>query len=89
MWRALSGSDDTNDETDEDETSGTSGNITSTSYTIQELESGTVYSFRVTVTNAAGSTTSEPIIITSTITAVIYMHVWLTVVCILNLKHFC
>ena len=39
--------------------------ITSTSYTIQELESNTVYSFMVTVTNAAGSTVSQPIIITS------------------------
>ena len=42
--------------------SGTSGSITSTSYTIQELDSNTVYSVTVTVTNAAGSTVSHPII---------------------------
>ena len=58
MWRALSSGDD-------DEGSGTSGSITSTSYTIQKLESNTVYSVTVTVTNAAGSTVSQPIIITS------------------------
>ena len=58
MWRALSSGDD-------DGGSGTSGSITSTSYTIQELESNTVYSVTVTVTNAAGSTVSQPIIITS------------------------
>ena len=58
MWRALSSGDD-------DGGSGTSGSITSTSYTIQELESNTVYSVTVTVTNAAGSTVSQPIIIPS------------------------
>ena len=61
MWQALSSGDEDND----DEGSGTSGSITSTSYTIQELESNTVYSVTVTVTNAAGSTVSHPIIITS------------------------
>ena len=61
MWRALSSGDEAND----DGGSGTSGSITSTSYTIQELESNTVYSVTVTVTNAAGSTVSQPIIITS------------------------
>ena len=61
MWRALSSGDQAND----DGGSGTSGNITSTSYTIQELESNTIYSVTVTVTNAAGSTVSQPIIITS------------------------
>ena len=55
MWQALS----------DDGGSGTSGSITSTSYTIQELESNTVYSVTGTVTNAAGSTVSQPIIITS------------------------
>ena len=45
--------------------SGTSGNITSTSYTLQELESSMNYSITVTVTNAAGSTVSHPIIITT------------------------
>ena len=58
MWQALSSGDD-------DGGSVTSGSITSTSYTIQELESNTVYSVTVTVTNAAGSTVSQPIIITS------------------------
>ena len=61
MWRALSSGDEAND----DGRSGTSGSITSTSYTIQELESNIVYSVTVTVTNAAGSTVSQPIIITS------------------------
>ena len=60
MWQALSSGDD-------DGGSGTSGSITSTSYTIQELESNTVYSVTVTVTNAAGSTVSQPIIISSMI----------------------
>ena len=59
MWRALNSGDVTND----DGGSRTSGSITSTSYTIQELESNTVYSVTVTVTNAAGSTVSQPIII--------------------------
>ena len=59
IWRALSSGDEAND----DGGSGTSGSITSTSYTIQELESNTVYSVTVTVTNAAGSTVSQPIII--------------------------
>ena len=61
MWRALSSGDEAND----DGGSETSGSITSTSYTIQELESNTVYSVTVTVTNAAGSTVSQPIIIPS------------------------
>ena len=61
IWRALSSGDEAND----DGGSGTSGSITSTSYTIQELESNTVYSVTVTVTNASGSTVSQPVIITS------------------------
>ena len=61
MWQALSSGDEAND----DGGSGSSGSITSTSYTIQELESNTVYSVTVTVTNAAGSTVSQPIIIPS------------------------
>ena len=56
MWRPLSDGGG----------SGTSGSITSTSYTIQELESNTVYSVTVTVTTVAGSTVSQTIIITST-----------------------
>ena len=63
MWQALSSGDEAND----DGGSGTSGSITSTSYTIQELESNAVYSVTVTVTNAAGSTVSQPIIIPSII----------------------
>ena len=58
MWRALSSGDKAND----DGGSGTSGSITSTSYTIQELESNTVYNITVTVTNAAGIAVSQPII---------------------------
>ena len=57
MWRALSSNDGGG--------SGSSGSITSTSHSIQELESNTVYSVTVTVTNVAGSTVSQPIIITS------------------------
>ena len=63
MWRALGSGDGAND----DGGSGTSGSITSTSYTIQELESNTVYIVTVTVTNAAGSTVSQPLIIPSII----------------------
>ena len=58
MWRAISSGDEAND----DGGSGTSGSITSTRYTIQELESNTVYSVTVTVTNAAGIAVSQPII---------------------------
>ena len=59
MWRALSSGDEASD----DGGSGTSGSITSTSYTIQELESNTVCSVTVAVTNAAGSTITHPITI--------------------------
>ena len=55
MWRAISSGDD-------DGGSGTSGSITSTSYTIQELESFTIYNITVTVINAAGIAVSQPII---------------------------
>ena len=60
MWRVFGSSSTT-----EADGSGTSGSITSTSYTIQELESGTNYSITVTVANAAGSTVSHPILITT------------------------
>ena len=60
MWRVFSTT-----KADDDEGSGTSDNITSTSYTIQELESGTNYSITVTVANAAGSAVSHPILITT------------------------
>ena len=58
MWRAISSGDEAND----DGGSGTSGSITSASYTIQKLESNTVYNITVTVTNAAGIAVSQPII---------------------------
>ena len=58
LWRVFGSSSTT-----EADGSGTSGSITSTSYTIQELESGTKYSITVTVINAAGSTVSHPILI--------------------------
>ena len=60
MWRVFSTT-----KADDDEGRVTSGSITSTSYTIQELESGTNYSITVTVINAAGSTVSHPILITT------------------------
>ena len=62
MWRALSSGDEANDGGSE-----TSGSITSTSYTIQELESNTVYSVTVSVINDIGITVSQPIIISSRI----------------------
>ena len=58
MWRVFSTT-----KADDDEGRVTSGSITSTSYTIQELESGTNYSITVTVANAAGSAVSHPILI--------------------------
>ena len=58
LWRVFGSSSTT-----EADGSGTSGSITSTSYTIQELESGTNYSITVTVANAAGNTVSHPILI--------------------------
>ena len=58
MWRAISSGDEAND----DGGSGTSGSITSTSYTIQELESNTIYNITITAINAAGIAVSQPII---------------------------
>ena len=40
---------------------GTSGSLTDTSYTIDQLESTTIYTITVTVSNTAGSTDSHPI----------------------------
>ena len=40
---------------------GTSGSLTDTSYTIDQLESNTIYTITVTVSNTAGSTDSHPI----------------------------
>ena len=64
-WQALSSNTDTTLGTDSDEGSGTSGAITDTSYTIEELEITTIYNVTVTVTNAAGSTDSHPFIIST------------------------
>ena len=47
------------------ESEGTSSIITDTSYTIVDLESSTTYIITVTVTNAAGSTTSSPLMVTT------------------------
>ena len=58
MWQALSSGDEAND----DGVSGTSGSITSTSYTIQELESLTIYNITLTAINDVGTTVSKPII---------------------------
>ena len=41
--------------------SGTSGSITDTSYTIEDLKNSTSYVITVTVANAAGNTVSHPI----------------------------
>ena len=62
MWQVFSsgGGSGSTSEAADDDGSGTSG-----SYTIQELESGTNYSITVTVANAAGSTVSHPILITT------------------------
>ena len=48
-----------------DEESGTSGSITDTSYTIENLTKCTSYIITVTVTNAADSIVSDPIRITT------------------------
>ena len=45
---------------------GTSGNLTETSnYTIEQLDSNTIYNITVTVSNIAGSTNSQPIIVST------------------------
>ena len=44
---------------------GTSGSLTDTSYTIEGLESTTIYTITVTVSNTAGSTDSQPIIVST------------------------
>ena len=60
MWQVFNRGGSTT-KTDDDEGSGTSGSITSNSYTIENLKSGTNYSITVKVTNRAGSSTSNPI----------------------------
>ena len=51
MWR----------ETDSGATEMTSGSLTDTSYTIEQLDSTTIYTIIVTATNQAGDTDSLPI----------------------------
>ena len=60
MWRTSSNGGPTTRESE-----GTSGSITDTSYTIDNLESSTLYIITVTVTNVAGSTTSSPLMVTT------------------------
>ena len=55
MWR----------ETDSGATEMTSGSLTDTSYTIEQLDSTTTYTITVTATNQAGNTSSLPIIIST------------------------
>ena len=49
----------------------TSGSLTDTSYTIEGLESTTIYTITVTVSNTAGSTDSQPIIVS---TGIVKLH---------------
>ena len=42
-----------------------SGPLTDSSYTIEDLESTTIYTITVTVSNTAGSTDSQPIIVST------------------------
>ena len=65
MWRVLNNRGGSTTKADDDDGSGTTGSITSTSYTIGKLKSSTNYSITVTVTNAAGSSTSEPITVST------------------------
>ena len=58
MWRVFNNRGGSTTKADDQ---GSSDSITSTSYTIEKLKSGTNYSITVTVTNAAGSSKSEPI----------------------------
>ena len=60
MWREVRGGGSTTTAED-DEGSGTTGSITSTSYTIRNLKSSTNYSITVTVANVTGSTVSNSI----------------------------
>ena len=46
---------------------GTSGSLTDTSYTIDQLESTTIYNITVTVSNTVGRTDSQPVIISTSI----------------------
>ena len=54
MWREASSGNE-----------GTNSSLTDTSYTIDQLESNTIYTITVTVSNPAGSTDSQPIIIST------------------------
>ena len=55
MWR----------ETDSGTTEMISGSLTDTSYTIEQLDSTTIYTVTVTATNQAGNTDSLPVIIST------------------------
>ena len=70
VWQEISNAMDsdgngTSESTGGDKSSGTSGSITDTRYTIKNLTNGTSYIITVTVTSVAGSTVSHPIIITT------------------------
>ena len=70
MWR----------ETDGGATEMTSDSLTDTSYTIEQLDSTTIYTITVTATNQAGnSTDSLPVIIS---TGILLLHVYI------NINHF-
>ena len=55
MWR----------ETDSGATEMTSDSLTDTSYTIEQLDSTTIYTITVTASNTAGNTDSLPVIIST------------------------
>ena len=62
MWQKSSSSARSNSpSTRAEDGVGTSGEISDTSYTIEGLESDTLYSITVRVTNPAGSNVSQPI----------------------------
>ena len=65
MWRVFNNRGGSTTKADGDEGSGTSGTIPSTQYTIGNLKSSTNYTITVRVTNAAGSSTSEPITVST------------------------
>ena len=65
MWQVFNNRGSTTKADDDEGSSGTSGSITSTNYTIENLKSGTNYSITVTVINAAGSNISEPITVST------------------------
>ena len=46
-------------------TESSSGSLTGTSYTIDQLESTTIYTVTVNATNVAGTTSSQPILVST------------------------